>query len=437
MNKGGDASGTSTAGGPNIVQYHAPSFNDPHHPLNSAPIVDNSASAGNGIFGGNIPSGSANIIPGAPATHRAKRDAPINGAGSSTIVASNYYSGYAPALHKEKRLKIDPSSFTLNNTPGSQAPSTTPNQPNSYQFNAPAPQQPNGYPYGAPNQPQPNNYQYGAPTPIQQQPYNYPYGASSQSQPNTQTFNQAYMAPPAMPEIPTANYGQQPVLNQTYSQQTGALNSFSTNQPPQPTYGNIDYLNYIAPDNAHNSSTKLLPANPLSSKLFMAIGIGVIALVVIVSIIAAVGSSRKNGPSQGSLIQLGQDIADLQGIVKYGESAADSFNTNIIDVNAELGLTSKSQFKVLSDKIGIAATDKDGNAVEPTASEDVTKKLDSAKAQGTLDSALKKELQDSTDKITSDIKGIYSTTSNTEAQKILESAFNDFSELNKRVKNAN
>lgn len=422
MNKGGDAGGTSTAGGPNIVQYHAPSFNDPHHPLNSAPIIDNSASAGNSLFGGDMPSGNSNIIPGTPATHHAKRDAPINGAGSSTIIASNYYSGYTPALRKEKRLKIDPSSFTLNNTPGSQAPSTMPNQPNGYQLNTPATQQPNGYPYGAPNQPQPNNYQYGTP---------------SQSQPNTQTFSQAYMAPPAMPEIPTANYGQQPAPSQTYPQQTSALGSLSTNQPPQPTYGNIDYLNYIAPDNTHNSSTKLLPANPLSSKLFMAIGIGVIALVVIVSIIAAVGSSRKNGPSQGSLVQLGQDIADLQGIVKYGESASDSFNTNIIDVNAELGLTSKSQFKVLSDKIGIAATDKDGNAVEPTASEDVTKKLDSAKAQGTLDSALKKELQDSTDKITSDIKGIYSTTNNAEAQKILESAFNDFSELNKRVKNAN
>lgn len=411
MSRGGDSGASNRTFSPNIVQYQAPSFNDPHHPLNSAPVVDNSAVAGNNnsLLGGNMPTGNANILPGAPATHHNKHSNPVNGAGSSTVIASNYYSGYAPSLRKEKRLNIDPSSFVLNPQQAQGQYNNNNQMPQGYNYSGsypPQSNQPNGYPYGTPPQPSSSNY------------------------------NQAYMAPPAMPAIPG-----QPTPNQAYSQQTTAPNGgpgqLPIDQPPQPTYGNIDYLNYIAPDTPRKSGFGALSANPLSSKLFMAIGGGVIALVIIVSVIAAVGGSKQNGPSAASLTQLGQDIANLQGVTQYGEDAAEDFNTNISNVNAEISLTSKSQFKILSGKIDIAATDKDGNTVEPTASEDIKNNLDKAKSQGVLDSSFKKELQSATDKVVSDIKEIYNSTDNEETKKLLETAYNDYSELSNRIKSVN
>ena len=428
MNQGGN----SGSGVPGVTHYQAPSYNDPHHPLNHAPMVDNSA-ATDSVFGGNMPTGSVPenqiggaAVPGLPATHK-RRNSILGGAGAATVISSNFYSSYALDPPESKKKFDPPETFQLNPT-GTNNPFKTEN-PSTQPAN----------PLTRPSifdQPQANASPNATNTAATQPNIATQGGTSMDNYPGYQ-YDQAPTAPQTPPPITTppqpaygtpvrAGYYIDPNLNPNVGPQK--------EQPGAPAalYGNVDYLNYIAPTDTTKKPLKI------SNKVFMAGGIGVIVLVLLISVVAALGNAGAWPNTQ--LQQLGQDIADLQGVINYGnDEGKDAFATNDVSgINAESDLVAETERQKLTDKMPMAATDEDGNTEDIEASEDVTSKLDQAKANGELDREFIKVLSEHLDAVNDSLDATYQkmpkTGSKGEARTALEAAYKSFTELASRAK---
>lgn len=232
--------------------------------------------------------------------------------------------------------------------------------------------------------------------------------------------NQMYMQPPVLPQInemqPTPS---QPMVN------TGAPNvqpyhDLSTAE------GSLDYLNSIAPSEA--PTKKAIP-----SKLFVAVGIGAIILVVLVAIIGALGSSQ---PSLGARAQaLGKTLANLQSIIEYGEDNSQYINSDLDGVTAETHLVMLSHQTQLGQLMTLAVDEK-GEATDLEADETTTEDLDTALAQGHLSEIYQDAMQERLTAVMDATEAAYNATNNTEIKNALNSTYIDVENLLNRVNNA-
>lgn len=261
-------------------------------------------------------------------------------------------------------------------------------------------------------------------------PGGQPYQQYQQYQPNapasnlppapTGDPNQMYMQPPVLPQInemqPTPS---QPMVN------TGAPNvqpyhDLSTAE------GSLDYLNSIAPSEA--PTKKAIP-----SKLFVAVGIGAIILVVLVAIIGALGSSQ---PSLGARAQaLGKTLANLQSIIEYGKDNSQYINSDLDGVTAETHLVMLSHQTQLGQLMTLAVDEK-GEATDLEADETTTEDLDTALAQGHLSEIYQDAMQERLTAVMDATEAAYNATDNTEIKNALNSTYIDIENLLNRVNNA-
>ena len=237
--------------------------------------------------------------------------------------------------------------------------------------------------------------------------------------------NQMYMQPPTIPQIadmqPT-----QPVQTTATQPQV---------QRPQQSYhdlstaeGNLDYLNSIAP----TAATKT--RNPISSKLFMAAGIGIIVLVVLVAIVGALGNSG-NGSLSSHIQDLGKAIANLQSIIDYGESNDRYINSDLAGVTAETSLVILSHQTELSNLVALAV-DEDGEATEAEADETTTDDLDTALSQGHLSDVYQQALKERLTAISDATVASYNAASDEDVKTALDETYIDVQNLLNRVDKA-
>lgn len=232
--------------------------------------------------------------------------------------------------------------------------------------------------------------------------------------------NQMYMQPPVLPQINQM----QPTGNQQFSA-TGVANvqpyhDLSTAE------GSLDYLNSIAP-----SETQ--PKKAIPSKLFVALGIGAIVLVVVVAIVGALGNAQ---PSLGTRAQvLGTALANLQSIIEYGEDNSEYINSDLDGVTAETHLVMLSHQTKLGTLMTLAV-DEDGEATDLTADETTTEDLDKALAQGHLSEIYQDAMQERLTAVSDAAAAAYDATNNTDIKDALNSTYIDVQNLLTRVNNA-
>ena len=232
--------------------------------------------------------------------------------------------------------------------------------------------------------------------------------------------NQMYMQPPVLPQINQ--------MQPTGSQQFPATGATSV----QPYHdlstaeGSLDYLNSIAPNETR-------PKKAIPSKLFVAVGIGAIALVVVVAIIGALGNAQ---PSLGARAQvLGTALANLQSIIEYGEDNSQYINSDLDGVTAETHLVMLSHQTKLGTLMTLAV-DEDGEATDLTADETTTEDLDKALAQGHLSEIYQDAMQERLTAVSDAAAAAYDATNNTDIKDALNSTYIDVQNLLTRVNNA-
>ena len=238
--------------------------------------------------------------------------------------------------------------------------------------------------------------------------------------------NQMYMQPPVIPQISDMQTQTQPTyngVNQQATQMTPVIHDLGTAE------GSLDYLNSIAP-----TTTKGKTSNPISSKLFVAVGIGMIVLVAIVGVIGALGGSG-NGNLSSYALQLGKDLANLQSIVTYGEDNSEYISTDLAGVTAETHLVIASHTANLG-KVMALNVDEEGQATEPVADETSTEDLDKALAQGQLSKTYQQALQERLTNISDTVAAAYEATNDEEVKNALNNTYIDANELIARIKKA-
>ena len=232
--------------------------------------------------------------------------------------------------------------------------------------------------------------------------------------------NQMYMQPPVLPQINQM----QPTSNQQFPA-TGAT-SVQPYHDLSTAEGSLDYLNSIAP-----SETQ--PKKAIPSKLFVAVGIGAIALVVVVAIIGALGNAQ---PSLGARAQaLGTALANLQSIIEYGEDNSQYINSDLDGVTAETHLVMLSHQTKLSTLMTLAV-DEDGEATDLTADETTTEDLDKALAQGHLSEIYQDAMQERLTAVSDAASAAYDATNNADIRNALSDTYVDIQNLLNRVNNA-
>lgn len=266
--------------------------------------------------------------------------------------------------------------------------------------------------------------------PINQSPNMQGGQQYQQYQPNTSTPN----LPPAPTGDPNQMYMQPPVLPQINQMQPTSNQQFSaagtTNVQPyhdlSTAEGSLDYLNSIAP-----SETQ--PKKAIPSKLFVALGIGAIVLVVVVAIVGALGNAQ---PSLGARAQvLGTALANLQSIVEYGEDNSQYINSDLDGVTAETHLVMLSHQTKLGTLMTLAV-DEDGEATDLAADETTTEDLDKALAQGHLSEIYQDAMQERLTAVSDAAAAAYDATNNTDIKDALNSTYIDVQNLLTRVNNA-
>lgn len=232
--------------------------------------------------------------------------------------------------------------------------------------------------------------------------------------------NQMYMQPPVLPQINQM----QPTGNQQFPA-TGAT-SVQPYHDLSTAEGSLDYLNSIAPNETQ-------PKKAIPSKLFVALGIGAIVLVVVVAIVGALGNAQ---PSLGARAQaLGTALANLQSIVEYGEDNSQYINSDLDGVTAETHLVMLSHQTKLSTLMTLAV-DEDGEATDLTADETTTEDLDKALAQGHLSEIYQDAMQERLTAVSDAAAAAYDATNNTDIKDALDSTYIDVQNLLTRVNNA-
>ena len=232
--------------------------------------------------------------------------------------------------------------------------------------------------------------------------------------------NQMYMQPPVLPQINQM----QPTGNQQFP------NAGATGVQPyhdlSTAEGSLDYLNSIAP-----SETQ--PKKAIPSKLFVAVGIGAIVLVVVVAIVGALGNAQ---PSLGARAQvLGTALANLQSIIEYGEDNSQYINSDLDGVTAETHLVMLSHQTKLGTLMTLAV-DEDGEATDLTADETTTEDLDKALAQGHLSEIYQDAMQERLTAVSDAASAAYDATNNADIRNALSDTYVDIQNLLNRVNNA-
>ena len=263
-------------------------------------------------------------------------------------------------------------------------------------------------------------------------------GPVNQQQPSDLMASQQPIPPSNLPPAPTGNpnqmYMQPPVLPQINQMQPTSNQQFSatgtTNVQPyhdlSTAEGSLDYLNSIAP-----SETQ--PKKAIPSKLFVALGIGAIVLVVVVAIVGALGNAQ---PSLGARAQvLGTALANLQSIVEYGEDNSQYINSDLDGVTAETHLVMLSHQTKLGTLMTLAV-DEDGEATDLAADETTTEDLDKALAQGHLSEIYQDAMQERLTAVSDAASAAYDATNNADIQNALSDTYVDIQNLLNRVNNA-
>lgn len=232
--------------------------------------------------------------------------------------------------------------------------------------------------------------------------------------------NQMYMQPPVLPQINQM----QPTSNQQFPA-TGAT-SVQLYHDLSTAEGSLDYLNSIAPNETQ-------PKKAIPSKLFVALGIGAIVLVVVVAIVGALGNAQ---PSLGARAQaLGTALANLQSIIEYGEDNSQYINSDLDGVTAETHLVMLSHQTKLSTLMTLAV-DEDGEATDLTADETTTEDLDKALAQGHLSEIYQDAMQERLTAVSDAASAAYDATNNADIRNALSDTYVDIQNLLNRVNNA-
>lgn len=241
---------------------------------------------------------------------------------------------------------------------------------------------------------------------------------------------------PAMPVNPNQMYMQPPVVPQI-SQMQSAIG-----QPiPQPgqvgqplpyhdlttAEGSIDYLNAIAPKGTKQKT------GLLSNKMFVILGASAIALVLVLSVVGALGNS--GGSFNKKAHALGTAIANLQSVVEYGQTNSSYTSSDLSSVTAETSLIMLSHQKTLGGLMTLAIDDK-GKATDATPDGEIETKLDSAKATGSLNSAYRNELRNELTAVADATREAYNATKKSDIRQALETTYNDLTELTLRLSRA-
>ena len=263
-------------------------------------------------------------------------------------------------------------------------------------------------------------------------------GGPVNQQPGGTMGVQQPIPPSNLPPVPTGNpnqmYMQPPVLPQINQMQSTGNQQFpnagATGVQPyhdlSTAEGSLDYLNSIAP-----SDTPTKKAIP--SKLFVAMGIGALVLVVVVAIVGALGNAQ---PSLGARAQvLGTALANLQSIVEYGEDNSQYINSDLDGVTAETHLVMLSHQTKLGTLMTLAV-DEDGEATDLAADETTTEDLDKALAQGHLSEIYQDAMQERLTAVSDAAAAAYDATNNTDIKDALNSTYIDVQNLLTRVNNA-
>ena len=186
----------------------------------------------------------------------------------------------------------------------------------------------------------------------------------------------------------------------------------------------MDYLDAIAPQ------TQVSHKLPISNRAFTFAGIGIVALIVIISVVAALSN---NGGGIGKRAQvLGKALANLQSIVDYGVDNAEFQSKDMSAITAETGLVMLSHSKELSEHLTFAV-DKNGKATDVEADETATEKLNSAKASGDLDSVYYTELKKRLEAISDATVSAYKASKNAKVSSLLNTTHIDIHELLSRL----
>lgn len=188
-------------------------------------------------------------------------------------------------------------------------------------------------------------------------------------------------------------------------------------EPPTASTDPTAYLDAIAikPEKNHFLSGKML--------VVLVSALAVLILVIIISVIA--GNARQAASDEA--IVLGEKLADLEKIIKYGQSNSLS-SSNTIKIVAETNLIIQSRQTELS-KIYTLTNEKTPTTDKPS----ITTDLDNAKARGNLDKVYATTLRDQLLAVCKQLEIMYDSAKTDVAKAALTQAYQDFKELASRL----
>lgn len=218
------------------------------------------------------------------------------------------------------------------------------------------------------------------------------------------TQNQMYSVPPSMPVAPPVDIH------------------------PSTADDHINYLNSISPKHYKKTSSFNIP-----SKFFIFGGIGVVAIIMLVAIVGALG---QGGPSfSARAAELGKSIANLREILSYGENNQAYNSPELSGVTAEAQLILTSHQHSLNERFPLAV-DEEGKSTEAEADEKVSDKLDKAKAAGNLANVYRRELDDRLNDMKMSLTDLYKSSKDDKTQSAINDTYMDIDELLRRIDSA-
>lgn len=290
--------------------------------------------------------------------------------------------------------------------------------------------------YGSPNnqgyyQPA-NNYQQ-QPDAMGNQVGSQPYPQTPNNYHIAQDYDQMYTHAPLLPEVNDAR----PNGNITKYKNQDQYFDVSTAE------GSMDYLNSIAPPAPQKTGLGSLAAKA-PSKLFPIIGGAMIALVILVAIVAALGSAQKDGPTE-KIAAMNASFQSLQTIIDYGKS--NNFSSDMTDVLAETNLVMSSDRKAL-DNAGLGASanssgdsssdnsDSSTSASGGISADEFKSQMDKAKSSGNLERTYEDALKNAYSDVANKAKDVYENIDDDNAKTALSNFYKNITALSTSADNA-
>lgn len=236
------------------------------------------------------------------------------------------------------------------------------------------------------------------------------------------SYRQIYMKAPEVPTIQSLD----PSSNTATSNKPGSPSAYYDTNTAE---GSLDYLNAIAPTNTGSGNG--IKAN---SKLFVILGAVLLVVIIAVSVIGAGSNAGKSSAAQKATA-LGTALANVQAVIKYGQTNG-VYSTSLTDLSAEASIvTDSAAYSIPKEGEVLLATDNKGKEIKPVADTDVTKDLETAKANGNLDAVYAEQLDKRLTAASTAMKDLYASTNSDSTKSAIRTPYASMVEIERRTAN--